>query len=286
MILITGASGLVGNAIFQELIKNNEVIGTSFLCSTDEFRKIDLLDENQVRDFFVKYEFSTIIHCATVIPSKIKNLTDVEQYIQNIKITTNILNHISTQTKFVNISSTAIYNLEGNYSLDELSKIKCDTLYQLSKQHIENLIKTYYMKNKINFLNIRISSPYSMYTESDTILYKFINSANYCDEIILWGSGKRTQAFTNINCFASDLTILLKHNIFGTYNYVNTTKISMKELAYKINFFVNSIEIKYIDKQDPEDNCRTSINIDKLSKVINIKNNIDDDIKYILSTLL
>lgn len=282
MILVTGASGLVGNAIFREVIKYNEVIGTSFSFSNHNFTKINLLNKDEVNALFKKYHFSMIIHCSAIIPSKVENLSNIQQYSKNIKMVTNILGYISNKIKFINISSTGIYDLRGHGSLNELSILKSETMYQLSKQHIEELLQIFYKDKKNNFLNIRIASPYSVNKISDTVLYKFINNAKKDNLITLWGSGKRTQAFTNVDNFASDLSILIKQNIFGIYNYINTHKLSMKELAYKIKLFKKDLKIKLIDKEDPEEECQTSINIEKLLKIINIGDTLEDDIKCIL----
>jgi len=286
MILVTGASGLVGSAIFRVFSETYKVVGTSFSSLNNDLLKIDLLDENEVNKFFLEYDFTIIIHCASIIASKNSNISSIEQYSKNIKMISNILNNISDKTKVINISGTAIYDLNGEASLDEDSVIKSETLYQLSKQHTEELLQTFYKNNNKYILNIRISSPYSTHKISDTILYKFVTSAIENNKITLWGSGERTQAFTNVDIFAIDLVSLLNKNVFGTYNYVNITKLSMKELAYKIKSFKKNIEIIFVDKIDVEDNYRTSINIDKISSIINIKSTLDEDIKYILGTVV
>jgi len=286
MILITGASGLVGEAIYSEIINRHQIVGTSFSSSNTNFIKIDLTNKNDVANLFKKYNFTIVIHCAIIIPTDILNTNAMEEYNGNVRMVANILDNISVNTRFINISGTAIYDLKGDNALSETANIKCETLYQLAKQHIEDILYIYYKNNISNFLNIRISSPYSIKRVSDTVLYKFINSAKYYNKIILWGSGKRTQAFTNIKTFAEDLSLLLDNKFYGTYNYVTTSRISMQDLAKRISSIKKDLIVKYSGKLDPEDENRTSIDVSSISRYIRQRDTLNDDIIFIMENML
>lgn len=202
MILVTGASGIVGSAIADYFVGHGEdVIMHGFGHAKQNMIYADLTDEKQLVEMFEKYEISAIVHCAAIRPGNSGN-SDIFIYKNNMGITLNLLSYINKDVFFINISGTSIYNLVGDGVLNEYADIKCDTLYQLSKKHSEDLFGLYCTDN---ILNLRISSPYSINRENDSILDKFIRKAISKEPLTIWGSGRRTQVFTNVYTLAEDL---------------------------------------------------------------------------------
>ena len=60
-ILITGASGLIGKSIHQELSKYHELILTDVV---DGYISLDVTSEKSVENFFKSNKFEAVIHCA------------------------------------------------------------------------------------------------------------------------------------------------------------------------------------------------------------------------------
>jgi len=283
MILITGASGIVGESIYNKFAGFYSVIGLAHSKTNKDLLNIDLTDADTVKIFFKNHNVDTIIHCACEIPSRSK-LQDAEIYKRNLCMLLNILENIKNNVRFVNIGGTAIYQLQANASLTENAVLSCQTFYHLSKRHIEELLHLFYKRTK-NLLNLRISSPYSLNRENDSILYKFIINAALNNKIQLWGSGNRTQAFTNTETLALSMKELLDMHISGDFNFVTTPSVSMLELAKKIKEHKKGLKIEMSGKEDSEDNCRTTIDISKVSKFITIKDTLSNDIKKILKRL-
>ncbi|KAJ2963417.1 hypothetical protein NQZ79_g1577 [Umbelopsis isabellina] len=64
-VLVTGASGLLGRAVYQHFKKNgHEVVGTAYSRATNELHKLDLTKESDVREFVEAHKPEAIIHCA------------------------------------------------------------------------------------------------------------------------------------------------------------------------------------------------------------------------------
>ncbi|CAG0913551.1 unnamed protein product [Notodromas monacha] len=66
-VLITGASGLLGRAIFDEFNEHPEkwnVIGTGFTRIAPPLVKVDLTNVDEIRECVLKYQPHVIIHCA------------------------------------------------------------------------------------------------------------------------------------------------------------------------------------------------------------------------------
>lgn len=275
MILVTGASGIVGYEIASLFAaKGENVIFQGFRNVSDGFIAVDLTDEDEVCKLFSAYDITTVIHAAAAIPAgAIKDHFDI--YKANMQIAINLSRFCKKEASFINISSTAIYNLQGSARLSENGDIKCDTLYQLSKKHSEEL---FLLNFGDSFLNIRISSPYSMTRENSSILYRFIKKAASGESITLWGSGQRTQAFTNVHSLSKDLYFLYKQNTTGNYNYVTTNSITMLDLANEVAAVFNSGSVVLTGQEDPEEYCRTSISTDKISNMLQLADTLRTDI--------
>ena len=282
MILVTGASGIVGYEIASLFAANGEnVIFQGFKNVSDGFVAIDLTDEGEVCRLFSKYDITTIIHAAAAIPAgAVKDHFEI--YKANMQIALNLSRFCKKETNFINISSTAIYNLQGNAWLNECADVKCDTLYQLSKKHSEEL---FLLNFGDSFLNMRISSPYSTARENSSILYRFIKKGANDEPITLWGSGQRTQAFTNVHSLAKDLYFLYKQKMVGTYNYVTTNSITMFDLASKVADAFNSSNVVLTGHEDPEEHCRTSISTDKISNILQLADTLRTDIAVIVDRM-
>ena len=286
MILITGASGLVGESIYKLFRKHYKVVGTAYPKSYNQLIRLDLTNPKLVNAFFKKYKVNTIIHCAAAMPSKTRKTSLLKIYKDNMLMLSNILKNLSDKIMFINISGTSLYHLKGTGSLNEKSPKEGRTLYLLSKLRGEELLKSFYAGSS-NLLNMRISSPYSVERESDTIIYTLIKSALKNRSITLWGTGARRQAFTNIDSLANTIKILYEKQISGDYNFVTTDSISMLELAriIKKQFGVYQVSINKISKKDPEEFFRKRIDISKIRRLVKTKDTLDSDISKIVKRL-
>tara|TARA_Y100000031_G_C8205271_1_gene378342 strand:- start:618 stop:1481 length:864 start_codon:yes stop_codon:yes gene_type:complete len=285
MILVTGASGLVGEAIFNYFSKHYKAIGTTHSVVDSRFTTLDLTKPLEVESFFEKKAIKAIIHCASKIPARFKEAEDLKIYEANIKMVTNLLQNITKDVVFINISTCSLYTLKTSAKLNEQSSVECNTFYQLSKKHSEDMLQLFY-KNTRKLLNLRISSPYAINRESDTILYKFIKSALKKNVIELWGSGQRRQAFTNVETFAISVKELYDKNINGDFNYLTTNSISMLELAEKVKKYKEDLNIEKVEKLDPEEKCQTSFDLAKVAQFITVEDSLDKDISKIISERL
>lgn len=65
-VLITGASGLLGRAIYKEFLQDSswETLGLGFSRVTGNMKKVDITEESQVKDVINTFKPSVIIHSA------------------------------------------------------------------------------------------------------------------------------------------------------------------------------------------------------------------------------
>lgn len=283
MILITGASGIVGKAIFDILSAHGEpLIGLSHQHNLPSTQSVDLTDPSQTADLFNHYKFTTVIHCAIRRPSSSSD-DPLTNYTLNMTMTYNLLSSLEPDTYFINISGTSIYDLRGEAILDEAVLIRCDSLYQLCKRHTEELLER--RLDPTRLLNLRISSPYSTVRSNDSILYQFIEKAIRHEPLTLWGSGSRKQAFTNVETLAADIYRLIGKKLYGTFNYVTTQGISMQNLAFLVAKHFKDIMVVNTGNDDPEEECRTTISNASINHYLVPVDSLEHDIERIVDRL-
>jgi nucleoside-diphosphate-sugar epimerase len=280
MILVTGASGLVGGAIYKSLAQKS--IGTSFSSDKKGLIRIDLCDKEQVRHLFEKYSIKAVIHCASVLPNTCK-LSQLSIYDSNIKMILNLLSFAPLGIPLVNISSTSVYNLSGERHIVEDSPIVPMSLYSLSKLHTEQILSL--GCDNRQYLNLRISSPYSSQNPGIGVINTFLQFAENTQEITLWGSGKRKQAFTNVDKMAEHIEQLLKSQASGTFNYVSSPAVSMHSLAEMIVKLMSGVSFSYVEKIDPEDDCRCTISTERISEFVQFTDTLESDLKGLIEKL-
>lgn len=143
-ILITGASGVVGNILTMHLSPWHEV--TPLKGHND----IDLMDKNQVSNFLHDKKFDVVIHCATL---GAKNVEDPSFSIfhGNLSMYENLKANYSSFNRLINIASGCELGYGGNKHELTLRDKLPTTPYALSK----NLISRDVMKH-IEWFNLRL----------------------------------------------------------------------------------------------------------------------------------
>ncbi|MCQ9635675.1 NAD-dependent epimerase/dehydratase family protein [Chryseobacterium sp. WG23] len=165
MILVTGATGILGRVIVLELLKRGKIVRAAKRSSSDleEVKKsLEYYTEN-AESYFNKIEWVTIdlnnkksvqsalesveevYHCAAKVsydPERQKEVTDI-----NVKGTENIIEccRYFNNVKFLYVSSAAIFNKEkSNKPIDENSDLingKNNTIYAISKYKADYAVR-------------------------------------------------------------------------------------------------------------------------------------------------
>jgi dTDP-4-dehydrorhamnose reductase len=147
-ILITGASGYIGNYLFNILKRDHQVIGVSRTKSFGEFISLDLLDYPSLIDAFRYEKFDLLIHCAAIAHGQ--NPPSGETILSaNIKMTSNIIDALKSNCEnVIFMSSVAVYGECGNVDPVTILKVpKPYNDYGKSKLKSEEILLMSYFKN-------------------------------------------------------------------------------------------------------------------------------------------
>ena len=137
-VLVTGASGFLGNLLILHLEKKYSVFG---LSRSSGYYRICL--KNQVPDF--NNNFDLVIHAAGKAHSNLKPEKEkLSYYNVNVKGTQNLLLGLEkTQlpSKFIFISSVAVYGLNEGIDINENEPLLAQDSYGKSKIEAEYLVQ-------------------------------------------------------------------------------------------------------------------------------------------------
>ena len=245
-IYISGQEGMVGSAVYK-LIKKKK----KYQILECKRKKLDLVNQNKVFDWFRKNRPDIVINCAGKVGGILDNSKYQSEYLY--KNTMIGMNLVSASVKFnikkfINLGSACIYPrnakqpIKEDYLLESPLE-KTNEGYALAKiltlkycQHLNS--------KKNNFISLQ---PANLYGDNDNfnlasshvmpaLIKKFhIAKIKGSKKVEVWGSGKVKREFLHVDDLASAILFCLRKKI--NYDYINVGGggyISIKNLAKRI----------------------------------------------------
>jgi len=276
MILLTGASGLIGHCIldyFKDHYKSQII--ALYRHNKPSIDKKNILyayaDLTQEHAWYELNRFSadTIIHCAAVIPESC--IIDNNQHVakqQNMTMDNFAITYATKKnSKLIYMSSSGVYGYSFNYLCDENSPLNPQGEYFIGKLETENSILS--LNNTLKYFIFRISSPFGSLLRNNTVMSIFIRNALQNRPILYYGTGSRTQDFIYAKDIARACFNAINCENYGIYNIASGTPISMKELAELIKSITASqSEIKSADIADPQETFKANFGIQKANALL------------------
>ncbi len=245
-ILVAGATGLAGSAIYRELTKyDGEVIGISS-------KDVNLLDRKATFEYLRKLRPQVVIDAAAKVGGISANSSfPVEFLSENIQIQTNLMDasHISGVEKFVFLASSCVYPRDCPQPIKEKYILTgplepTNSAYAIAKLSGIELIKSY--RRQFGYKLISVMTTY-LYGPNDNfdlqsshafpaIIRKFIDAKHSgAKSITLWGSGKPRREFLHVDDLARAVIICLKKYDSDQHINIGTgLDLTIEELSKKI----------------------------------------------------
>ena len=226
IILVTGGTGLVGNAI-QYISSEYENEYTFIFISSKQY---DLTNMDTTKDMFEKYHPNYIIHLAACVGGLFKNMNNkVEMLEKNLLINYNVVkcSHDYNVEKLIACLSTCIFpdNIK-TYPIDESMLHEgpphySNDAYAYAKRMLEIHCRSYRENYGDNFTCIIPTNIYGPHDNFDlenghvlpALIHKCFLSKKTNDNFVICGSGKPLRQFIFSRDLAKIIMIILEKNI-------------------------------------------------------------------------
>jgi GDP-L-fucose synthase len=256
VILVTGGSGLVGNAI-KKISHGYPQYEFIFMTSKD----CNLTDWNNVNKYFNDKKPDYVIHLAAYVGGLFKNMKyKVDMLEQNVLINMNVLKacHQINVKKLICCLSTCIFPDKTTYPINEKMlhngpPHSSNDAYAYAKRLLETHVKAYQEQYSSNFVCV---IPTNIYGEHDNynledghvipaLIHKCYLAKQNNDSFIIAGSGKPLRQFI----YSEDLAKLF---MWVLENYTNRDSIILS-VSEKDEISIKDVGLLIADKFECKD---------------------------------
>ena len=268
-IVVTGAGGLIGNAVCS-LLHAEKIPFLAVYKSMDVKESVwpveycDLTDTLSVQNDFWE-DTTAMVHCAALIPTE--TISAENCYIANKQIDQHISEIIQKHhiSGLVYLSSSSVYGYPETPVTEE-TPVSPQSIYSSGKMESEKLFRNL---PGCNTVILRINAPYHFSQKTKTVVRIFIENALQNKPLIYHGTGARSQDFTAVHDIASLIVLILQKGILQpceVFNVSGGDPVSMKDLARMIVSLVPDCtsSIAASGMEDPQENNRSVFKLDKI----------------------
>lgn len=227
-ILITGSTGLLGSCLLENL-DYSEIEGFSR-------SELDILNRSQINDKLFKVKPEIIIHTAAYTDVDGCELNQDKAFRVNVLGTQNLVNYcVENKVSFIYISSTGIYGNYKNTCYSEFDPIRPTTIHHISKYEGEKVVRDHIN----NHLILRTGWLYggSKAHSKNFVFKRYLETQK---KEVLFSDNTQFGNPTYVNDLVSQIDLLIKEKVYGTFNCVNeANNISRYDYVKKIIELLN-----------------------------------------------
>ena len=278
-ILVAGATGLAGSAIYRELFKVGEkVVGISS-------KDVDLLDRKATFEYLKNLKPKAVIDAAAKVGGiSANNNFPVEFLSENIQIQTNLMDasHKAGVGKFVFLASNCIYPKNSPQPMKEeyisMGPLEpTNSAYAMAKLSGMELINSYRREFKHRWITV---IPASLYGPNDNfdvrtshvfaaLIEKFVEAKRSGAKTInLLGSGKPLREFLHVEDLAKAIVFCLeRYDSDGPINIGSGLDLTIEALASKIAKSTKFSGQIIWDTTKPDGMPQKKLDIEKITKL-------------------
>lgn len=265
MILVTGASGLLGYHLCKRLLQDGHgVIGlvhkTPLKSHTTRFKacKGDVTKLESLLNIFTHNKIDTVIHLAAALPYDMN-----PKYFQvNVVGSGNIL-ELSRQydvKRFIFASSMSVYSRPEYLPVDESHPASPQSMYGKNKYCIENVLPEY----GIPYTILRYSGMYGIGQKQGRAIGTFVKQVLNNEPITVNGDGSQSSDFIYVKDAVEGTILALDKP--GIYNIGSGQEMSLLELAKLVVKLTDSKSEIILDKKPVDRPFRFVSDISKARK--------------------
>lgn len=240
-ILITGASGVIGQALQREL----EAAGYTNVVAISS-KDADLRDEAQTKELFAKVKPTIVYHLAACVFGIMGNLQNkAKAFVENTRINTNVIDasHLAGVRKVVAMGSSAIYSDSVTLPMSEEQVWSgpphySEASYAHSKRAMLAQLEAYSDQYGMEFafcISTNLYGPFDKFDEQwghviPSLISKFHKANMLGESVPVWGTGKARRDFL-FNEDAARAMRMIGEQFNGTINLASGVSQTIRETA-------------------------------------------------------
>jgi dTDP-glucose 4,6-dehydratase len=266
-ILLTGASGFVGEWIAERLLQEGcQVVAigrrSPKLCSASlEFLHADLSKPGVFTVLRSFSGFDAVVHSAAMLSTSMldADVTLVNTYGTHQLVQAAVKYGIP---RFVYLSGTSVVGTPGKSPLTESTPANPCSAYLASKAYGEFLVERCYGPHGV-FTTLRVTAPIGKGIPEGRFLSVLIKNAKAGLPLEIYGRGTRRQNYVDVRDVAQAAWLGLRSAQSGVFNIGGTCSVSNVDLAKLcIATLQSNSQIMYSGKDDPEESHHWDVCID------------------------
>jgi GDP-L-fucose synthase len=276
-ILVTGATGVIGNALVAELKDNGDqaVVGLSS-------RDADLTDFPTTLALFRRCRPTIVYHLAARVRGIMGNLRSQGQaYFDNVRINTNVVEAARQvgARKVVAMGSAAVYSDDVPLPMKEQDiwlgpPHMSEAGYAHAKRGMLAQLQAYQDEYALDYafcVSTNLFGPHDRFDEQNghvlpSLISKFHRASGEGQAVTVWGSGEPRRDFLYSKDAARAIR-LIGEQFTGPINLATGTSVSIREIAEVIRYIVRP-EIKiHWDRSKPDGQKLRDYDVSKLSSL-------------------
>lgn len=271
-VLITGVNGFIGSHIAQYFIENSiEIVGWDLnVTTTQNNRQVDILKDN-IKIILEKDIPDIVIHCAGYADVGYSLKNPLLDYAGNTTSVYRLLEAIRqlkmTKTKFLFLSSAAVYGQPNRLPIKEDDPLHPMSPYAMHKKFAEEICKYYTKYYGLQCKIARIFSAYGVGLKKQ-IFWDMCQKIKSTQRLEMFGTGDESRDFIYIEDLVQALYLIATDDSSETiYNVANGKEITIKNCATEFGRCMGINEIEFNKKTregDPKNWCADITRLKKL----------------------
>lgn len=291
-VLITGANGLVGQAVLQRLLKDetHRIIATDYVkndaLAINRFDITNWSDASCWVQCVDEKEDSVIIHLAARVAGPPSVKQPYAYLHTNVDGTLNILDHMVEfgVKKLITMSSWSTFGGDIELPITEETEQKPSNPYGVSKTMCDQLYELYAKQYGLEIINLRPTMIYGPKQTEKNIVQEVLDCMETGQTFEIWGEGTHTRELLHVSDMAEIIRRAMDYTpengyevfIVGTENPLqikNVVEAGSKMKKFKVKYVPSN---KWVFSQRSDmTKIKTKMGIDP-SKFINIRDGLFD----------
>ncbi|MCY0149280.1 NAD(P)-dependent oxidoreductase [Hoeflea sp. G2-23] len=267
--LVTGAGGLVGRAVTDQLrARGDRVIGIDRMASGEGDGRIidcDLRDTHRLHQLAYAHDLDTIIHCGAHSGPMVARDNPYDLVSVNVIGTANVLEiaRVRRLRRFVNCSSVSVYGATVAGPVVENVPLHPSTVYGATKLAAEYLVTAYAKEHRLAAVSLRLSWVYGPNRTTNCLLRRMVDDAIEGKPTrVDWGAGFHRQYIHADDAAAALIAAVDAASIDQhAYNITGDTYQTLTETAELVRRVLPQADIRFGEGNDPGDDVQHRFDI-------------------------